>query len=184
MTLGAMVGAAAGALVLILILLGCCIVFFGKRRRRAAQESAKERARQRKASMPLGGHVETGVWGETPTTAGGYRNDKVDFSPYISQYTSPVSARDMLNPKQLWEAHEAKMVAMEETTKAQQEAIMMEKMRDAKIRDRRLRDAQLHEEFLQEAASKGFTTAPILKTPHMGREGLGLGLSGLGHRGL
>jgi hypothetical protein len=179
-----MVGAAIGGVILVLIILGCCTVWWGKRRRRASLERAQQRALR--GSMPLGGHVEPrwgqgtpGGWEETPTTAGGYGSDKQEFSPYMSQYTSPVSARDMLNPKQLWEAHEAKMGALEGAVRANNEAIEMEKMRDARIDERRRREAQMHETFLQEAASKGFTTAPIIRAPSNSHNGHGLGLRGL-----
>jgi hypothetical protein len=85
----------------------------------------------------------------------------------------------MLNPKQLWEAHEAKMGALEGAVRANNEAIEMEKMRDARIDERRRREAQMHETFLQEAASKGFTTAPIIRAPSNSHNGHGLGLRGL-----
>jgi hypothetical protein len=176
LTLGAIVGAVIGGLVVLLTMLGCCIVFYGKRRRRQKLERAQARSSYNalNGSLPLGGHVETqwnkgtpGGWSqdETPTTAGGYGSDKHNFSPYASQYTSPVSARDMLNPKQIWEPHPPNMTTVPGEAKMR-EAFEMEKMRGLRVEERRLRDQQMHDQLMQDAAERGFTTAPIIKEPY------------------
>lgn len=111
---------------------------------------------------------------ETPTTAGGYGSDKT-FSPYTSQYTSPVSARDMLNPKKAWDAslslppNLATVGSPSSSTK--DEAIEMEKLRDQRIEARRVQEEQLREAFMRDAAERGFTvTAPIIKVPTVAKE--------------
>jgi hypothetical protein len=182
LTLGAVIGAAVGGLVALLTTIGCCIIWCGKRRRRRILERSQARLSYNGA-RPATGNVEP-KWGrdapggwtqdDTPTTAGGYGSDKQNFSPYMSQYTSPVSARDMLNPKALWEAPQQST-----TVEApgiiglgiKDEAFEMEKMRDQRIEERRIRELRLHEEFLQEAAERGFTTAPIIQLPNIGKGG-------------
>lgn len=179
LTLSAMVGAAIGGLVLLLMILGCCVVFWGKRRRRKALERAQARLsvngfRPATADVePKWGQNAPGGWmqDETPTTAGGYGSDKQNFSPYSSRYTSPVSARDMLNPKSLWDSPQQSMSTvagapgLNGVANQMDEAFEMEKMRDQRIEERRTREQQLHEEFLQDAAARGFTTAPIIRLP-------------------
>jgi hypothetical protein len=186
LTLGAIVGAAVGALVAILTILGCCIIWCGKRRRRQTLQRAQARLSYNEV-RPASGNVEP-KWGQdapggwiqddTPTTAGGYGSDKQNFSPYSSRYTSPVSARDMINPKTLWDAHQQSMGTMVEAPGIngrglKDEAFEMEKMRDQRIEERRIRELQLHEEFLQDAAERGFTTAPIIRLPSTGKGGHG-----------
>jgi hypothetical protein len=186
LTLGAMVGAAIGGLVAILTILGCCVVWFGKRRRRQVLQRAQARLSHngvRPASdnpEPKWGQDAPGGWvqDDTPTTAGGYGSDKQNFSPYSSRYTSPVSARDMLHPKAVWDAHQPSMGTMVEApavngSGGKDEAFEMEKIRDQRIEERRLRELQLHEEFLQDAAERGFTTAPIIRLPSIGKAGPG-----------
>jgi len=53
------------------------------------------------------------------------------------------------------------------------EAFEMEKMRDQRIEERRVRELQLHEEFLKDAAERGFTTAPFIRQPSIGKGGHG-----------
>jgi hypothetical protein len=185
LTLGAMVGAAIGGLVLLLTILGCCVVFFGKRRRRKALQRAQARlslngVRPATADFqPKWGQNTPGGWiqDETPTSANGYGSDKHTFSPYASRYTSPVSARDMLNTKSLWDAHQQSISTLTDgpglngRADNKDEAYEMEKMRDLRIEARRVRELQLHEEFLQDAAQRGFTTAPIMRLPSIGKDG-------------
>lgn len=122
--LGAKVGIAVGGLVFVLCTLGCCIVWNGKRRRRAYLRTIQSRAGQRPAGQrpkgwPTPGHLtinsemnETPVsqrplrgWDDSPLTATSQplsaRSDGTFpryFSPYSSQYNSPVSATDAMLP--------------------------------------------------------------------------------------
>jgi hypothetical protein len=182
LTLGAVIGAAVGGLVVLLTILGCCIIWFGKRRRRQVLQRAQARL-SHNGVRPASGNVEP-KWGqdapggwtqdETPTTAGGYGCDKQNFSPYMSQYTSPVSARDMLNPKALWDAHQQSTMVEAPGINGlgiNDEVFEMEKMRDQRIEERRVRELQLHEEFLKDAAERGFTTAPFIRRPSIGTGG-------------
>lgn len=181
-----MVGAAIGGLVAVLTILGCCVIWCGKRRRRQALARTQARL-SRNGARPASGVVEP-KWGQdapggwvqddTPSTAGGYGSDKQNFSPYSSRYTSPVSARDMLNPKTIWEGQEPSTGTMVEAPGTngpgkKDEAIEMEKIRDQRIEERRIRELRLHEEFLQDAADRGFTTAPIIRLPSIGKAGRG-----------
>jgi len=165
-----MVGAAMGGLVAVLVILGCCVVWFGKRRRRQVLQRAQARLSYNGVRPATGnpepkwGQDAPGGWvqDETPTSAGGYGSDKQNFSPYSSRYTSPVSARDMLNPKALWDAHQPSTMVEAPGINGpgrKDEAIEMEKIRDQKIEERKARELQLHEEFLRDAAERGFTIA-------------------------
>lgn len=184
LTLGAIVGVAVGGLVALLTMIGCCIIWCGKRRRRQVLQRAQAQMSYN-GVRPASGSVEP-KWGQdapggwiqddTPTTAGGYGSDKQNFSPYMSQYTSPVSARDMLNPKALWDAHQQSTMVEAPGINGlgiKDEAFEMEKMRDQRIEERRVRELQLHEEFLQDVAERGFTTAPIIRLPSIGKGGHG-----------
>ncbi len=201
LTLGAIVGAVVAGVVVLLTIAGCCIVWFGKRRRRQNLERTQALTSynagygagplggfgEPKWGMGMGMEQDTGIihvpggWSigtdETPTTAGGYGSDKT-FSPYTSQYTSPVSARDMLNPKQTWDAslslppNLATVGSPSSSTK--DEAIEMEKLRDQRIEERRMQEQQLREAFMRDAAEMGFTvtptTAPIIRMPSVAKE--------------
>ncbi|KAK0728209.1 hypothetical protein B0T26DRAFT_163552 [Lasiosphaeria miniovina] len=110
-SLGARVGIAFGALAFILALLGCCVVCNGKRRRRAFLRELEKRHAQQGWPNPnnqfatvggAGGEMfETPVsqkalrnWDESPISAGTERTLPRYFSPYQSQYSSPISAGD------------------------------------------------------------------------------------------
>lgn len=106
-SLGAKVGIAAGAIILILFLSGCMIVCLGKRRRRRYLRRLEEKHRHKvwpahaqnqgeifdtpMSQKPLRG------WEDSPTSA---HTDQAEqsfpryFSPYNSQYNSPVIAND------------------------------------------------------------------------------------------
>ncbi|GAW12502.1 hypothetical protein ANO14919_018720 [Xylariales sp. No.14919] len=100
---GALAGIVIGGVALILILLGCGIVINGKRRRK---NYLRRRGEQTKnwPSQPVGGDMfETplsqkplrGGWGDSPvsaaTTEGQYQYPRY-FSPYATQFDSPISA--------------------------------------------------------------------------------------------
>ncbi|KAL7625225.1 hypothetical protein AAE478_004440 [Parahypoxylon ruwenzoriense] len=101
-SVGAIVGIVVGGLVVILVVCACCVVCIGKRRRKAY---LRQREQLHAKNWPSHAHAgsemfETPIsqrplrgWGDSPvsavTTDGTY---PPYFSPYTSQYNSPVSA--------------------------------------------------------------------------------------------
>jgi hypothetical protein len=174
LSLGGIVGVAIGALVFVLTVLGCCTVWWGKRRRRAQLQRMHSRSMYNSESRTNVAPVEpkwsqntAGRWSpdETPTTAGGWGSEDKTFSPYESRYNSPVSARDMLNPKQIWDAHEPSMSAVKATPRTKEEAIEMEKMQSQSKEESRIREQRIQAEFIENVAERGFTTTPIIRMP-------------------
>jgi hypothetical protein len=100
LSLGAIVGVAIGGAVFILALLGFCIVMNGKRKRRAYLRRREEQ----KKNWPgpgAGEMFETPTsqrplrgWDESPVSVTTDATYPRYFSPYSSQYNSPVSAID------------------------------------------------------------------------------------------
>lgn len=161
MSLGTRIGIAIGGICVLLALIGTTIVCCGKRRRRARLAERQRRAEEytgfgstnRVLPAP---RVTTkwesnmsGVMEESPMSANAYLNDKNGFSPYSSQYNSPVSARDAVAPQQ-WEW-------------PQQQGFEMEKVRTPV--DKEQEDQRLHQEWAMEAATRGFTVAPMMDLP-------------------
>lgn len=120
LTLGAKIGIAVGGVMFLLIVTGCCIVCQGKRRRRRFLKKHQQETRysdwvtQQKAAatppMPSPGAffdspasqrplVSSTPWAtgrredESPASAIG---EKVYFSPYSSQYSSPIDPNEQL----------------------------------------------------------------------------------------
>lgn len=112
LTLGAKAGIAIGSLVGLLVLLGCGVVLNGKRRRRdylskldtkVAQRGWPEPNAQREmhetsTQHPFRRHSDTPLsqrplrgWDDSPMTANSEKAFPRYFSPYSSQYNSPVS---------------------------------------------------------------------------------------------
>ena len=107
LNLGAKVGIGAGGFVALLVLAGCCIVWNGKRRRRAYLRRLETKMSRKAwpASPQVGGHggemFETPMsqrplrgWDDSPMSAQTDSAFPRYFSPYSSQYNSPVSAQD------------------------------------------------------------------------------------------
>lgn len=113
LNLSAKVGIAAGGLVFVLMLLGCAVVLNGKRRRRAYLRKLEAKYAQRgrpapngqgekpDAPIPSRGWDDTPVsqqplrgWDDSPMTVSTENAYPRYFSPYSSQYNSPVSARN------------------------------------------------------------------------------------------
>ncbi|KAM4056154.1 centromere/microtubule binding protein cbf5-like protein [Hirsutella rhossiliensis] len=117
LNLSAKVGIAVGGLVLLLTILGCAIVLNGKRRRRAYLRRLEAKYVQRGWPAPNGqgekpdapmsqprpsrGWDDTPVsqqplrgWDDSPMTVSTENAYPRYFSPYSSQYNSPVSARN------------------------------------------------------------------------------------------
>lgn len=118
-TLGAKIGIVVAGIVVILVISGCCIIWRGKRRRRRVlAEKAKANgyewqpkhgATSNSPKEQSGGYFDSpqsqrpfaNAWGHddnSPASA----VEKAYFSPYSSQYTSPVSAHDRLVQAQEW----------------------------------------------------------------------------------
>jgi hypothetical protein len=115
-TLGAKVGIAVGALLLILLVAGCCIVCNGRRRRRNFLRNLEKKHTgdgwphpstrygnqnnngPEMFETPVSQKPLTGGWQDSPVSGPGDSPDKPFpsryFSPYSSQYNSPVSATD------------------------------------------------------------------------------------------
>ncbi|KAH7393328.1 hypothetical protein BKA64DRAFT_724470 [Cadophora sp. MPI-SDFR-AT-0126] len=123
LNLGAKIGIAVGGFVVLLSMIGCCIIWRGKRRRRRflmkhqqetgyAEWVSQQKAASMSPPMPSPGGffdspqsqrplVSTQPWArggheeESPASAIG---EKVYFSPYSSQYSSPVDVNNQFQP--------------------------------------------------------------------------------------
>ncbi|KAI1390826.1 uncharacterized protein F4822DRAFT_164203 [Hypoxylon trugodes] len=98
---GAIAGIVIGGLVIVLAIVGCCIVLNGKRRRKAylrrREQTTKNWAPPQGA--PASDMFETPIsqkpfrnWEDSPVSAATQSTFPPYFSPYSSQYNSPVSA--------------------------------------------------------------------------------------------
>lgn len=109
-TLGAKVGIAVGGLLLMMAILGFCIVWNGKRRRRRfLRRLEMQNAQQVWPTPPAPNRemFETPMsqkplrgWDDSPMSAGTEKTLPRYFSPYSSQYNSPVSALEA--PSMQW----------------------------------------------------------------------------------
>ena len=126
LTYGAVAGIVIGAVVLVLALVGCGVVLNGKRKRRAYLRQRERMHKQWPGGAPGGGRVggggemfETPIsqrplrgtgWADSPisaTTDHSYPQYPQYFSPYTSQYNSPVSAAEAQGPHVAWPAEKA-----------------------------------------------------------------------------
>ncbi|ELR02471.1 hypothetical protein VC83_07895 [Pseudogymnoascus destructans] len=164
MSLGTRIGIAIAGICVLLALIGITIVCCGKRRRRTR---IAERQRGAEGYTGFGStnrvlpapRVTTkwesnmsGVQEESPMSANAYLNDKNGFSPYSSQYNSPVSARDAVAPQQ-WEW-------------PQQQGYEMKKVASVVTPvDKEQEDQRLHKEWAMEAATRGFTVSSSMGMP-------------------
>ncbi|OBT78780.1 hypothetical protein VF21_02506 [Pseudogymnoascus sp. 05NY08] len=164
MSLGTHIGIAIACICVLLALIGTTIVCCGKRRRRA---KLAERQRRAEEYTGFGSTIRvlpaprvttkwesnmSGVMEESPMSANAYLNDKNGFSPYSSQYNSPVSARDAVAPQQ-WEW-------------PQQHGYEMEKVSSVVTPvDKEQEDQRLHQEWAMEAATRGFTGSSSMGMP-------------------
>lgn len=136
--LGARVGIAAGGIAFILSVIGCCIIWNGKRRRRRFLRELEQRHQDMGWPHPKTRHggsdmLETPAsqkplrgWDDTPVSAITEASIETNnnhgryFSPYSSQYTSPISAIDQptmrnwpaLSPQKLTEIQEQELEFM------------------------------------------------------------------------
>lgn len=169
LSLGTKIGIAIAAICVLLALTGFTIICIGKRRRRA-----KLAARARQTDAYVGARIQQvprvdTKWApqasldESPLSASGYGTDR-HFSPYSSKYSSPVSARDA-QPVQMWEwplqgAGGGGAGQMQDGGGWE----MAEREREVE-RMRAEEESRMREEWAMEAASRGFTVAPVLGVP-------------------
>lgn len=112
---GAKAGIAAGGLVVILIIVGCFVVCRGKRRRRAFLRSYDPKVGRKSWPSPahIGGMKEIvttdtplsqrplRAWDDSPMTTASEQQQPFQryFSPYSSQFNSPISATENKQPQ-------------------------------------------------------------------------------------
>lgn len=101
LSLGGVVGVVIGGVIFLLILIGCAIVINGKRKRKAYLRRRERERRNWPSPIGVGEMFETPVsqrplrgWDESPVSAETESTYPRYFSPYSSQYNSPVSAAD------------------------------------------------------------------------------------------
>ncbi|UNI18960.1 hypothetical protein JDV02_005189 [Purpureocillium takamizusanense] len=124
LNLGAKVGIAVGGFVLLISVIGCAIILNGKRKRKAFLRNLETQFPQKTWPSPISPrradmseaatnqqHVRAGWddtplsqqplrgWDESPMTGNTDKSFPRFYSPYSSQFNSPVSAHDNLNPK-------------------------------------------------------------------------------------
>ncbi|RYC56215.1 hypothetical protein CHU98_g9995 [Xylaria longipes] len=120
---GALAGIVIGGVVFLLILLGCGIVLNGKRRRKNYLRRREEQTKNWPSPPTAGGEMfETplsqqplrGGWGDSPvsagTTEGTYPYPRY-FSPYATQFDSPVSAVDS-HGQMAWPVEKAQSIGV------------------------------------------------------------------------
>ncbi|KAI5865646.1 hypothetical protein GGS23DRAFT_436615 [Durotheca rogersii] len=95
---GAIAGIAIGGFVVLLAIVGCGIVINGKRRRKAYLRRREQAAKNWPPSQGGGEMFETPIsqrplrgWEDSPVSAATQATFPPYFSPYVSQYNSPVS---------------------------------------------------------------------------------------------
>ncbi|OLN84911.1 hypothetical protein CCHL11_03927 [Colletotrichum chlorophyti] len=112
--LGAKVGITIGGILLILSLAGFCVVWNGKRRRRAFLKKLDMKQKGPGWPTPLNTAVVNGTplsqrplrgWDDSPLSPHGEKTYPRYFSPYASQYNSPVSGNE--TPSMHWPANDA-----------------------------------------------------------------------------
>jgi hypothetical protein len=112
---GARAGIAAGGLIFLLSLVGCFIIWRGKKRRRAFLRNYDPSKHGRKGGWPgalkIGNMQEISTnntplsqrplraWDDSPMTTASEQPFPRYFSPYSSQFNSPVSANEALQPQ-------------------------------------------------------------------------------------
>ncbi len=121
LTYGAIAGIAVGAAVFLLIVVGCGVVLNGKRKRKAY---LREREKLQKNWPGQGGGAggemfETPIsqrplrgWEDSPVSAATERSYPQYFSPYTSQYNSPVSAAEAVPGSVAWPAEKTRNIGV------------------------------------------------------------------------
>ncbi|KAI0408033.1 hypothetical protein F4802DRAFT_594480 [Xylaria palmicola] len=125
LTTGALAGIIIGGIAALLILLGCGVVINGKRRRRNYLRRREEKAKNWPNPQVSGDMYETplsqrplrGGWGDSPVSAGtteGYGAYPYPryFSPYATQFDSPVSAVEGHGGQMAWPAEKARSIGV------------------------------------------------------------------------
>ncbi|KAI1123305.1 hypothetical protein F5Y10DRAFT_252108 [Nemania abortiva] len=121
-TTGALAGIIIGGIAFLLILLGCGVIINGKRRRKNYLRRREAQTKNWPSPQAAGEMFETplsqkplrGGWGDSPVSAathdGAYPYPRY-FSPYATQFDSPVSAVE--GPSQMtWQAEKAQSIGV------------------------------------------------------------------------
>ncbi|KAI8958640.1 hypothetical protein F5Y11DRAFT_31912 [Daldinia sp. FL1419] len=106
---GAIAGIVVGGLVVLLAIVGCGIVLNGKRRRKAYLRRREQTTKNWPSAQGGGDMFETPIsqkplrgWHDSPISASTQTAFPPYFSPYSSQYNSPISAVE--GPNMVWPA--------------------------------------------------------------------------------
>lgn len=184
LSLGAIVGVVIGGVVGLLALAGCCIVTVGKRRRREYLRRREEKMKHWPTPQMGGEMFETPTsqrplrsWDESPISAHTdhtYPQYPQYYSPYSSQYNSPVSAAEV--PRQMpWPVEKAQSIGVALSPDREQSE---DHWGDRKGKDRATREREEYE--LQEGVNSGgglghgyMPPPPAPKAPVLGHPGYG-----------
>ncbi|KAI1113754.1 hypothetical protein F5Y14DRAFT_204621 [Nemania sp. NC0429] len=124
---GALAGIVIGGIVLLLILLGCGVVINGKRRRKNYLRRRGEQTKNWPSPQAAGDMFETpisqrplrgGGWGDSPISAAtpesstAYPPYPRYFSPYTTQFDSPVSAVEGHGSPMAWPVEKAQSIGL------------------------------------------------------------------------
>ncbi|KAI1146832.1 hypothetical protein F4825DRAFT_176354 [Nemania diffusa] len=189
LTTGALAGIVIGGIAFILILLGCGVVIHGKRRRKNYLRRREEQVKNWPSPAAGGEMFETplsqkplrGGWGDSPVSAathdGAYPYPRY-FSPYATQFDSPVSAAE--GPGQMaWQAEKAQSIGV---ALSPDHDNAESPWGDRKGKERANDDAEGYElqEGVNSAGGYGYpdptpphiqSEAPVLNHPGYGRQG-------------
>ncbi|KAI1171939.1 hypothetical protein F4777DRAFT_582400 [Nemania sp. FL0916] len=122
LTTGALAGIVIGGVVFLLILVGCGVVLNGKRRRKNYLRRREEQTKNWPSPQAAGEMFETplsqrplrGGWGDSPvsaaTTEGTFPYPRY-FSPYATQFDSPVSAVEA-HSQAAWPVEKAQSIGL------------------------------------------------------------------------
>ncbi|KAJ8113374.1 hypothetical protein ONZ43_g5168 [Nemania bipapillata] len=189
LTTGALAGIVIGGVAFLLILLGCGVVINGKRRRKNYLRRREEQVKNWPSPAAGGEMFETplsqkplrGGWGDSPVSAathdGAYPYPRY-FSPYATQFDSPVSAVE--GPAQMtWPTEKAQSIGVALSPDHENAESPWS---DRKGKERANNDAEGYElqEGVNSAGGYGYpdpmrppmlSEAPVLNHPGYGRQG-------------
>lgn len=189
LSVGGIVGVVIGGVVGVLAVLGCCVVIFGRRKRRAFLRAREEQQKHWPAQYGVGPEMyETPVsqrplrnWDESPVSAATDHTYPQYFSPYNSNYSSPVSAADAIaNHNMHWPTHQGTPIGVALSPEAEQNPYWG----DRKGKDREAVGEETlgrNEYEMQEGVNSGGGNNTYVPRPHA--EPPMLGHPGYGRRG-
>ncbi|KAI0859223.1 hypothetical protein F4860DRAFT_274392 [Xylaria cubensis] len=188
---GALAGIVIGGVVFLLILVSCGIVINGKRRRKNYLRRREAQTKNWPSPPAAGGEMfETplsqrplrGGWGDSPvsavTTDGKYPDPRY-FSPYASQFDSPVSAVDS-HGQMKWPVEKAQSIGVALSPDHDDAESPWSERKGKERADASADDGFELQEGVNSAGGYGFTVpppppttfeAPVLNHPGYGRQG-------------